>query len=243
LVSAYRLSFLCCPPSFPLAGGGVQRIVDSRFDSVELGTLAGRYETLPCSKLSLSPPSLFPYLFFVLFSRSPLGKPCTSFPIHNCQRRRRFFSLSMGNGSTRLDSPLWPVLHKRGRTAMAHHITGPWMLPAGVRWGFFPLNRSGGGRHSSPITHAINRWRQTGPLNCLSGCPLSAFTSLPVCLPPSSLFQCLAHGSRRPHLPIFSQFSTPKHSIEWDIHSMSSLERQALTRNSSSRMSSACAFG
>jgi hypothetical protein len=82
LVSAYRLSFLCCPPSFPLAGGGVQRIVDSRFDSVELGTLAGRYETLPCSKLSLSlsPPSLFPYLFFVLFSRSPLGNPAHPSP-------------------------------------------------------------------------------------------------------------------------------------------------------------------
>lgn len=48
--------------SFPLAGGGVQRIVDSRFDSVELGTLAGRYEALLCSELP--PPSIIPTFFF-----------------------------------------------------------------------------------------------------------------------------------------------------------------------------------
>jgi hypothetical protein len=55
LLSAYRLSFLCCP-QLPWSTGhlispcrrGLQRIVDSRLNSVELGHLAGRYETVPC---------------------------------------------------------------------------------------------------------------------------------------------------------------------------------------------------
>jgi hypothetical protein len=145
-----------------------------------------------------------------LFFLSPLGNRAHPSPSTTASDIIVSFLLSNGTGSLvqQAGLPLWPALHRRGRTARSWPITSrPFTMMAFV--GFSPLNRSGGSRHRSPITHAINRWRRTNRPPKLPF-PIPKFA----CCPPlttrvsSSPFQCLAHGSRGAHLPIFSS-STP----------------------------------
>lgn len=209
------LSFLCRPQLpwstghlIPLAGGDVQRIVDSRFDSVELGTLARRYEALLCSELP--PSSIIPIFFwfsFVLPAWSPLGN----------QRRCRFFLLAEGNGSTGWtpDCGRFSILHRRGRTARhgpSHHGS----LDDGCSWLDFPPPEPLGWRPPFKPHHPryqLMAPKPTGPpklpsLHC-------AFTSV-LSLSHSSLFESLPmFGARltRPHLPIL--LNSPLPNTRW----------------------------
>lgn len=139
LVSAYRLSFLCCPPSFPLAGGGVQRIVDSRFDSVELGTLAGRYETLPCSKLSLSlSTESIPISFLCSFQPVPTWETLHILPHPQLPATSSFLFTFNGKWFNQAGFPVVASSPQEGPHSHGPSHHGPLDAASWCSLGFFP---------------------------------------------------------------------------------------------------------